>query len=490
MDRKRRVALTLGLFTVIMFAGVFALGWLGAGAVAHAAPPVRPAQQGVQATGMLTYGQGTCFPDAVLLDCSGNVARQLKGPGGTGFFAPYVGKWVTLDGAEMTCVVGDKYIQVVNIATGTSPCGTPTVTPGGPATATSVVPTTTPVPPPTAIPATAGNLALGKPVTASSAPDAAHPATHAVDGDPNTYWVSIPDPYTIYDMRHVQWIYVDLGASFEVRRMRMLWLDQYRPRTYAIYTWVDNARSWIRVAETRQGQVDDQPTFPYTIGGRYWLLWLEVPAMPGSAYALREWEIYADATTPIQAANLAAGKASVALGFEPGFEAAKASDADLATEWRSGPTIPTWLYTDLGTDNDIDRAVLRWSAGRHATSYTLYAWSAPANRWVAVYATNRGNGGDETVTFNPVRTRYVLLYAQAGIAGSIGLREIEVYPMRSGGMPRPDDSTGWQVQPDAVTRAAAEPATAGGNARGGALGALEIRDGVRVPDPLARAATE
>ena len=65
-----------------------------------AAPEARPAQQGVNASGIITNGQGICFPDAVLTDCNGAVLRQLKGPGGAAFFSPYLGQWVDLNGAE------------------------------------------------------------------------------------------------------------------------------------------------------------------------------------------------------------------------------------------------------------------------------------------------------------------------------------------------------------------------------------------------------
>ena len=57
------------------------------------------------------------------------------------------------------------------------------------------------------------NLALNKPVTASSDESAAYPGTNAVDGNYTTRWSSaFSDP---------QWIYVDLQAYVNVNRVKL-----------------------------------------------------------------------------------------------------------------------------------------------------------------------------------------------------------------------------------------------------------------------------
>ena len=480
MDRKQRALLALGFVALVLGVTVGGLGLLGDRDVVQAAPAARPVQQGVQASGIVTLGQGTCFPDAVLVDCDGNMTHQLKGPGGSGFFAPYYNQWVTLDGAEMTCVVGDKYVQVVNIQAGSNPCpgqGTPSATPPPGATATLTpgpspgATATPPFPPgvtPTATSVVTGgiNLALGKAVQASSAPDAAHPPEHAVDGDANSWWASIPDPQPVWHVRHVQWIYVDLGADYEVEKMRMLWNDQARPRKYAIYTWRETPyRGWDLLAWTERGQADDTVEFPWDVEGRYFMLWLEVPAVAGSNYELREWEVYGPGSTPIQSTNIAAGKASLALSHEAGYEAAKANDADLNTEWRSSTGLPQWIYIDFGSSYEVDRAIVRWVSGLHATSYSLYYWDG-FNNWRPLYSTSRGAGGDEVVTFRNTRTRYVLLNATAGPAGKVGLREFEIYEPKSGsGLPPPPplSSGAWSLTgPGGSAEAKLAPGDTGG----------------------------
>lgn len=425
---RQRVLLAVG-FTVVaaLLAGAGLVG-LGAGRSVQAAPHRRPAIQGVQASGIITLGGGTCSPDAVLVDCNGTVIEQLKGPGGAGFFAPYLGVWVDLTGARQTCPAGATYLDVVTIQPATNPCQ-PTATPGGPtATPTPTVtpsgPTATPTVTPTATaPGAPANLALGKVVQASST-QLGQPPTNAVDGNPASFWASAPgyDPYAA--ARNVQWIQVDLGATFAVQKMHMTWGYWRHARGYSIYAWLDYCGGWCLIASTSYGDGDDTANFPEAVEAQNWMLWLVNPYLMGGHYELLEWEIEGAASVPAQSANLAVGKPAVSLNHEPPFEAARASDGDAATEWRS-LNLPVWIYLDLMTTEEFDRAILRWSPGLHATRYTLYVWNGWL--WTPVYDKTTGTGGEETAIFPRVRGRYFLLHATAGPAGKVGLQEFEVY---------------------------------------------------------------
>lgn len=421
VSRKR---VFLSCLMVLLGAAAATLGGVGSGPV-DAAVVTGPWQQGVSASGFIALGSGTCNPDALLTDCAGNVVWQLKGPGGLGFFSPYVGQWVDLTGVERTCPAGDKYLDVVTIQVTTSPCGTPTATPGGPTAtpggATPVPTISVATPTPSTGPV---NLALGKPVYASSSLPGFAPE-QAVDGNASTAWSSQRgyDPWA--PARNVQWIYIDLGNTYSVTAMHMLWNAQRHARSYAIYAWQEWCRGWCIYASTRNGDGDDTARFPEPIEARYFMLWLVNPYLMGNAYELAEWEILGgDVAAPSGLKNVAAGKPALALNHVPGFEAPRASDADLNTDWQS-LGLPVWIYVDLQGTYDVDRVVLRWTPGMHATSYALYAWNGWA--WLAVYSTHRGGGGDETAVFPAVRTRWLLLYATAGPAGKVGLRELEVY---------------------------------------------------------------
>jgi len=405
---------------------------ISAPAQSASAPAFDGEFQGVEVTGIVTTGMGTCFPDAVLTDCDGTVVEQLKGPGGAGFFAPWYGKPVRITGARLTCGGADTYINVVSIADEAGLC------PGGPLTATppaTAVPTATASPaPPTATPpgggaSGAGNVALGRPVVASTT-QAGFPAERAVDGDLATFWASYPgsDPY--YRAQNIQWIYVDLGVEQTVGDMRVRWGINRHARSYGVYTWDDGLRGWRQLGSTTGGDGDDTWTVRTgaKIEGRYFMLWLVNPHWLGGHYELAEWSIEGSGAGPATGTNEAVGKPATALTEDPAYPAGNATDGDLGTEWR--PTaLPAWLYVDLGTDIPIERVVLRWGTGLHATAYTVYVWSGGA--WKAVHGERAGAGGDETIRVAET-SRYVLLYAESSAGATVGLRELEVYRAGSG----------------------------------------------------------
>src|SRR6266705_3295607 len=87
------------------------------------------------------------------------------------------------------------------------------------------------------------NLALNKPVVASSVPYPAYAASYAVDGSTTTRWSSaFSDP---------QWIYVDLGATHAVNRVVLNWEAAYG-RSFQIQTSND-AVTWTTIYQTTTG---------------------------------------------------------------------------------------------------------------------------------------------------------------------------------------------------------------------------------------------
>jgi beta-glucanase (GH16 family) len=63
--------------------------------------------------------------------------------------------------------------------------------------------------------APSGNLAVNKPTTTSSTENAGTPGSAAVDGNTGTRWSSLATD--------TQWIYVDLGANYNVNRVKITW---------------------------------------------------------------------------------------------------------------------------------------------------------------------------------------------------------------------------------------------------------------------------
>lgn len=434
---RRAIACVLGLGA----AAGFGLAALGPARPVGAAPAAAPLRQAVQASGIVTTGAGVCFPDAVLLDCNGAVVEQLKGPGGAGSFAAFYNQWVEVSGTRVNCT-GGTYLNVVSIQNQANPCPNATAGPGQP-TATGAPPATaTPVPPaPTATPvggpSGSDNLAFGRPVVASSA-QPGFPAENAVDADPNTPWSSLGGSDPFYRAQNIQWIYVDLGAEVDVASIQTVWGPQRHARGYALYLWRDNVRAWQQLGSTTQGTGNDTWTIRGggSIRGRYFMLWLVHPYLSGGHYELRDWQIKGPGATPSGGPtweNLALGKPVTAEHETPGLPAAAAVDGDLNTSWESA-RLPAWVYVDLGATATIQRVVLRWVAGKHATDYILYAWNG--SNWVGLYQRRNATGGDETIDLRAFNTRYLLLAATAGPSTTVALRELEALrytPGSSGG---------------------------------------------------------
>jgi mannan endo-1,4-beta-mannosidase len=145
-----------------------------------------------------------------------------------------------------------------------------------------------------------GNLALNKPATASSV-QSPYTANLAVDGNTGTRWGAnfTGDP---------QWIYVDLGTTYNVDRVVLSWeaayADQYQIQVSA------NASTWTTVSSITGGNggLDD---ISFTASaGRYVRMYGTHRATTYS-YSLWEFEIYGSSGEPdTQAPTVPAGLTS------------------------------------------------------------------------------------------------------------------------------------------------------------------------------------
>ncbi|MBI4320986.1 MAG: discoidin domain-containing protein [Chloroflexi bacterium] len=156
------------------------------------------------------------------------------------------------------------------------PAPTSTPTPSPLPTATPPAPTATP----TAVPALV-NVAQGRPAVASSMESSSLGATLAVDGNGGTRWASRnSDP---------QWIYVDLGTTYNVSKVVLKWETAYG-RDYQVQL-SDDATNW-RTIYNRQGGTGGTEALSVSGSGRYVRIFGTTRGVPWWGYSLWELEVY------------------------------------------------------------------------------------------------------------------------------------------------------------------------------------------------------
>ncbi|GAA1271077.1 hypothetical protein GCM10009677_24950 [Sphaerisporangium rubeum] len=127
----------------------------------------------------------------------------------------------------------------------------------------------------------AANLALNRPATASSTESAAYPASYAVDASASTRWSSaFADP---------QWIQVDLGATYTVTRVRLVWEAAYAT-AYQIQTSA-NGSSWSTARSVTGGNGGEDDITGLSSSTRYVRMYGTARGTP-YGYSLFTFEVY------------------------------------------------------------------------------------------------------------------------------------------------------------------------------------------------------
>ena len=143
---------------------------------------------------------------------------------------------------------------------------------------------------------TAANLALGRPTFVSSTETASYPGSAAVDGNTTTRWSSLfADP---------QWIYVDLGSTYNINRVKVTWEAAYAS-AYRIETSADGSQwTTIKTITGNTTTVNDHPEL--TAAGRYVRIYGTARATP-YGYSIFELEVYG---TPSSGGGACSGTAA------------------------------------------------------------------------------------------------------------------------------------------------------------------------------------
>jgi beta-glucanase (GH16 family) len=226
------------------------------------------------------------------------------------------------------------------------------------------------------------NLALNKPATASSTKPSGSqnlPASAAFDGNLSTRWGSqYSDP---------QWIYVDLGSTYNVNEVNLTWETAYA-KAYQIQVSND-AQNWTTIYSTTNatGGVNDLKNLSGT--GRY-------VRMNGTqrgtqwGYSLYEMAVYG---TP--------ASANVPTTYVPSGTVTLNYDAATSVTWKS-LTAQTTL--PAGTK-------ITYQARSSADNVTWSAWNSdvtlvPKNRYIQIQATLSATDTSLTPLLNSLTLSY------------------------------------------------------------------------------------
>ncbi|MDZ7366953.1 MAG: discoidin domain-containing protein [candidate division KSB1 bacterium] len=130
--------------------------------------------------------------------------------------------------------------------------------------------------------------------------------------------------------------------------------------------------------------------------------------------------------TILSTANLALNKPASASSTEGSNTPSKAVDGNTSTYWRSGGSSTSWLRVDLGSEQTVGRAVIKWYSSYYAKQYQFQVSNNDAN-WTTVYTNNSGSKGTNQFNFTQTTARYVRLYMTKNNKSSYRVTELEVY---------------------------------------------------------------
>lgn len=127
-------------------------------------------------------------------------------------------------------------------------------------------------------------LSLNKPTLASGTESDNYASSYAVDADTTTKWSSAAN--------YKQWLYVDLGAEYEIGKVTFLWADGWRPVVFDIQFSTD-AVHWKTVDTFKAESNDnDSQVFDTLKGKARYVQFLGRGRGGKSGYRIADFSVY------------------------------------------------------------------------------------------------------------------------------------------------------------------------------------------------------
>ncbi|KNY27209.1 discoidin domain-containing protein [Pseudobacteroides cellulosolvens] len=127
------------------------------------------------------------------------------------------------------------------------------------------------------------DLALNKPITASSTFDTLNATKFAVDGDSSTKWTSMHGDN--------QWVRVDLGREYEIAKVRLNWREDYHAKYYKIQVSNDDM-AWRDVYSTISGDGGIDEIRLSSVKARYVRMKATLRGINSNPYSLWDFNVY------------------------------------------------------------------------------------------------------------------------------------------------------------------------------------------------------
>ena len=279
-----------------------------------------------------------------------------------------------------------------------------------------------------------GNLAAGKPATASST-NAGFVAANAVDTNAATYWESVNNTFP-------QWFQVDLGAVYDVTRIVLRLPSGWETRTQTLTVQASTDGSSFATAAGSAGYVFNPAggntvtiTVPTTSTRYVRLSFASNTGWP--AAQLSQIEVYGGSAPPQPppTTDLARGKPTSESSHTQTYGSGNAVDGNANSYWESANNaFPQWLQVDLAAATSVGRVVLKLPPSWGARIQTLSIQGSTDGSSFTTLSASAGrtfdpsSGNSVSVSFSPASARYLRVNVTANTGWPAGqLSTVEAY---------------------------------------------------------------
>jgi uncharacterized protein CbrC (UPF0167 family) len=261
------------------------------------------------------------------------------------------------------------------------------------------------------------NIALDKPVTASSSEISSLAPEKAVDGLSNSRWSSA--------FADNQWLAIDLGKRYDLSGIKLNWQNSYG-REYHIQI-SDDGTNWSTAFTEANGDggVD---SISLTASARYVRMY-GVKRFTRYGFSLWEFEVYGSPYVD-RSTNIALNKQIATSSDEnTSLAGSYAVDGLANSRWSSTFTDNQWISVDLGAVHQVTGVRLNWQ-NSYGREYHIQTSNDGVN-WSTAFTERDGNGGVDSISLNTA-ARYVrMLGLKRHTRYGFSLWEFEVYGMQN-----------------------------------------------------------